>query len=493
MNRRLLLLVSSPALFLGLFLLGACAVGLWTIHNQQNRLLRSYSQNVVSLRAVHDMQMALSRLRYNRLVQMVQPNSERQQRVENDEQAFRSALDRLRKLTPPTQASGLLRIEEGFQRYVEELRGASDSPVSKPDELVRWMEAHPIRHVMIPCQELLEDHQLQIEAELQQSREWSGKLQFALFFLGMVGPIGGLVIGHTIARILSHSIGRLQVRVQDVHSRVAPEVSVVDLVTGHGLEGLNTHLDFLVQRVQGLVERLQAQQREIVHSEQLALAGQLASGVAHEIRNPLTAMKWLLEGTVRAYPTEPLTLEDLRVLLGEIERMEQTVQGMLDLVRPSQASRSSCDFRDLVQKALELVRARKRQLGITCDVELPSEPVRVQVDPAQMKSVLVNLLLNALDAMPQGGRLHLQLQRCPGGGARLQLDDSGHGIAPEVLDRLFTPFISTKPTGTGLGLSVARRIVEAHGGQLSAENRPEGGARFLMTLPAGEPAALAAG
>ncbi len=483
MNRRLHLLITSPALFLGLFLLGACGVGLWTIHSQQNRLLRSYHQNVVSLRAVHDMQMALSRLRYDVLVRLVHPTSELQERVQNDEQAFRSALDQLRQLTPATQAGSLRRIEEGFQRYLQELQDANGTPANKADDVVRWMEAHPLRHVMTPCTELLNAHQMQIEAELEQSQDWSNKLQFALLFLGMVGPIGGLVSGHTIARFLSHSIARLQVRVQDVHSRVAPEVSVVDLLTGHGLEGLNTHLDFLVQRVQGLVERLQTQQREIVHSEQLALAGQLASGVAHEIRNPLTAMKWLVEGTVRAYPNEPLTLEDLRVLLDEIERMEQTVQGMLDLVRPAQASRIRCDLRDLVRQALELVRARKRQLGITCACELSPEPVWVQVDPAQMKSVLVNLLLNALDAMPQGGQLCLRLHHDPETGARLQVDDSGHGIAPEVLDRLFTPFLTTKPTGTGLGLSVARRIVEAHGGQLSAENRAEGGARFLMTLP----------
>ncbi len=491
MNRRLLLLISSPALFLGLFLLGTCTVGLWTLHNQQSRLLRSYHENLVSLRAVHDMQMALGRLRYDVLASnLMPPSNDRLHLVHEDQKAFRSALERLRQLTPPEQTASLNRIEAGFQRYLEELHGLEDSPVGKPEVVVRWMEAHPIRHVMAPCQELLEEHQVKIEEELLQSQDWSTKLQLALIFLGMVGPIGGLVSGHAITRILSHSIARLQVRVQDVHSRVAPEVSVVDLETGQGLEGLNSHLDFLVQRVQGLVERLQAQQRAMVHTEQLAMAGRLASSVAHEIRNPLTAMRWLVEGTVRAYPQEPLTLEDLRVLLGEIERMEQTVQGMLGLVRPSESKRVSCDLRDLVRQAIELVRARKRQLGVTCQLDLPPEPIRAQVDPVQMKSVLVNLLLNALDAMPQGGQMHLQLTRCPpepetnGSTIRLQLDDTGSGIAPDMLDRLFTPFSSTKPTGTGLGLSVARRIVEAHGGRLSAENRHEGGARFLVTLPA---------
>ncbi len=421
MNRRLLLLVSSPALFLGLVLLGACGVGLWTIHNQQNRLLRNYHQNVGSLRAIHEMQMALYRLRYDVLVDRVQPSTDPQEQPQQDHLAFQDALKELRRLALETDTGSLDRIEEGFDRYIRELEGLNGSATNKPEELLRWMETHPIRYVMVPCQKLLDDHQDKIKAELQQSQDWSGKLQFALFFLGMVGPIGGLVSGHAIARTLSHTIAGLQVRVQDVHSRVAPEVSVVDLPTGQGLDGLNSQLDFLVQRVQGLVERLQTQQRQIFHSEQLALAGQLASGVAHEIRNPLTAMKWLVEGSVRAYPDEPLSLEDLRVLLGEIERMEQTVQGMLDLVRPSQATRVSCDCRDLMRQAVELIRARKRQLGVACELELPAEPVRVLVDPAQMKSVLVNLLLNALDAIatsknPYGGQLHLRLTHSPEGG-----------------------------------------------------------------------------
>src|SRR5262249_4226965 len=98
-------------------------------------------------------------------------------------------------------------------------------------------------------------------------------------------------------------------------------------------------------------------------------------------------------------------------------------------------------------------------------------------------TVLVNLFINALDAMPRGGRLRVTLTAVPDGGYRLDVADTGPGIAPEIAARLFTPFLSTKPTGTGLGLSISRRIVEEHGGALTAANRPAGGACFSITLP----------
>ena len=121
---------------------------------------------------------------------------------------------------------------------------------------------------------------------------------------------------------------------------------------------------------------------------------------------------------------------------------------------------------------------------IEIGVHMPEAEVPGNVDQNQIRTVLVNLLLNALDAMPQGGRLDVRLETPhPRWGVRLSVADTGSGIAPEVLARLFTPFVSTKPTGTGLGLTISRRIVEEHGGMLTGDNRPEGGACFTLALP----------
>src|SRR5207302_6939035 len=111
-------------------------------------------------------------------------------------------------------------------------------------------------------------------------------------------------------------------------------------------------------------------------------------------------------------------------------------------------------------------------------------PVMVEVDAGQFCTVLVNLLLNALDALPQQGCIAIDLELAADGDVTLSVSDNGAGIPPEMMNRLFIPFASSKPTGTGLGLSISRRIVEEHGGKITAYNRPEGGATFIITLPA---------
>jgi signal transduction histidine kinase len=261
-------------------------------------------------------------------------------------------------------------------------------------------------------------------------------------------------------------------------------VGSVTIPAGADIQHLDKQLQHVVRRVEDVARNYHRQQRELLRAEQLSAVGQLAASVAHEVRNPLTSVKLLVEGALRPRDPKPLREEDLRVIHGEVVRLEQTVQAFLDFARPPALKRVTCDLRDVVGQAVELVRARARQIGVGVEVACGGEPVPVEIDRGQFTTVLVNLFLNALDAMPRGGRLELTLSAADGG-YRLDVADSGSGIAPEIADRLFTPFVSTKPTGTGLGLVISRRIVEEHGGSLTAANRPSGGACFSITLPWG--------
>jgi signal transduction histidine kinase len=123
-------------------------------------------------------------------------------------------------------------------------------------------------------------------------------------------------------------------------------------------------------------------------------------------------------------------------------------------------------------------------MGVRAECDLPGQPVWAEFDASQIKSVLVNLLMNALEAMPRGGVVRLQLHLPEMNQIRLVVEDTGHGIPREMLTTVFEPFVSTKATGTGLGLAVTKRLIEEHGGHITVENRPEGGARFTITLPA---------
>jgi signal transduction histidine kinase len=159
------------------------------------------------------------------------------------------------------------------------------------------------------------------------------------------------------------------------------------------------------------------------------------------------------------------------------------VQSLLDYARPPAPQRRVIDLREAVRQALRLIHTRLAQQGVELTTSLPSESVRYPVDADQLAGVLGNLFLNALDAMPQGGRLTVALEPTSEG-ISLSVCDTGAGVPSSMQDRLFVPFVSSKPTGTGLGLHSARRVVEQHGGRLLARNQPEGGACFRIELPA---------
>jgi two-component system, NtrC family, sensor histidine kinase HydH len=490
MNRRLHKLLTSPALILGLILVIACTVSVVTLNSLQNRLFDSVSSKTASLHAAHEMEIALHMLRYHSLQRLMNPSADSRasKQTGSDHLAFEKALAEARALCPPEQTPLLVKIEQKYQRYRVELEDALRTlPSATKKDWLAWMEAHPLQQVADPLEELIDINEKMVHDAFAETQESTLTIQRFLVLLAVGGTIGCLCAGFATARRLSRSIARLKVRVQDAHSQLAPEVSVVDLQVDKGADGLHDQLEAVVDQVHTLVEKLQEHQREQARSQQLAVAGQLASSIAHEIRNPLTAMRWLVDNAVKSYGLEPVRLEDLQVLQGEIERMKQSVQGMLDFVRQPSAARHVGDIREIVHQAVELIRARRRQLGIRCELDLPGHPVRADFDHGQIKSVLVNLLLNALDAMPRGGTLSVHVGTAADGTILLEVADTGPGIPAHLLDKIFSPFVSTKDTGTGLGLTVSMRLVLEHGGRLRAENRAQGGARLVVELPGVEP------
>jgi len=203
--------------------------------------------------------------------------------------------------------------------------------------------------------------------------------------------------------------------------------------------------------------------------------------VAHEIRNPLTAIKMLIQAGQEA-GQPPLSPEDLRVIETEIRRMESSLRIFLDFTRPPQLERRSVRLLNLLQEVVGLVRGRTEKQKVDLRLRVEDESIVVMADPEQLRQVLVNLLLNSLDALPRGGTIEVSV-RSAIDTIEVSVSDSGAGIAPEMLPRLFQPFSSNKETGLGLGLVISKRIIEDHGGSVVAGNRPTGGAVFLIRLP----------
>jgi len=486
MYPKLMIRVTAPALIIGLILLGACLAGAWYINRLQTDMAGIISRNVRSLQAAFKLEIRVRQLRHHTLLYLIDPEADLLKAIAEDHENFEMDLaDARATAVTDDEKKCVKKIEDEYEQYRLEQTGllAAVGPGKSPADLKKIVDFHPLRRVVDPCEELLALNHKKMQQAANDSSDASKQGLLALLVLGLAGPIGGLVMGYGVARGLRQSIYRLSVRVQDLAQHLDKDVGSVSMAADGDLQSLDRQLNHIVARVEEVAQRLQQQQRDMLRAEQLAAVGQLAAGVAHEVRNPLTGIKMLVESALKSENRKPLNLEDLRVIYREVARLEQTVQGFLNFAKLPAPKCSTCDLREVVQQAAALVGTRARQQAVTLAIHLPDVPVSTFIDRGQLDTVLVNLLINALDAMPQGGALEVDVELTADGGARVAIADTGTGIAPEVASRLFEPFTTTKPTGTGLGLSISGRILQEHGGALSAGNRPEGGARFLLTLP----------
>ena len=237
--------------------------------------------------------------------------------------------------------------------------------------------------------------------------------------------------------------------------------------------------------------RLQAEREELARraqlAEKLAAVGRLTAGLSHEIRNPLNAAALqlsVLERRVRKLPDDGQgsLLEPLVLVRDEIRRLDQTLQDFLLFSRPRELVRKPLPLESLLRKVADLLSgdAEARQVQLVVDVA-PGTPAAA-ADEGVLRQVLLNLILNALDVSPRGGRIELQ-GRAGEDGIELVVADEGPGIPPEARNRLFEPFFTTKPNGTGLGLAIVHSLVDQHGGRVWVDQAEAGGAAFHIRLP----------
>ncbi len=239
----------------------------------------------------------------------------------------------------------------------------------------------------------------------------------------------------------------------------------------------------LEERIQKTTAELRKTEAQLIRSEKLAALGQLAAGIAHEIRNPLTSINILVHSLREKLASTDPHREDLKVIEEEIGRINEIVDQFLRFARPSPLHFEKTEILPIFEETLALLRPQIEKGRIFVEKDFPSLPPIV-VDREQIKQVVLNLLLNAIQAMPQGGLLRLSGQS-PGGNqwVSLSVQDSGTGIPPEDMDKLFNPFFSTKEGGLGLGLSIAHRIVDEHHGRIEVESSREKGTLFTIWLP----------
>jgi signal transduction histidine kinase len=235
-----------------------------------------------------------------------------------------------------------------------------------------------------------------------------------------------------------------------------------------------------------MTHELVAQRERLVQAERVAAWRELARRLAHELKNPLFPLQITVENMQRArerYPEQfdEVFREGAATLLAELAKLKQIIGRFSDFAKMPAPEMQPVGFNELVTESLKLFEPQFARARVRANVEIDPRLLPVQADPDQMTRVLRNLILNAIDAMPEGGTLTVRTMALEGG-VRLEVSDTGQGLTPEECSRLFTPYYTTKTHGTGLGLAIVQSVVSDHQGRISVESAPGKGTTFRIEL-----------
>ena len=314
------------------------------------------------------------------------------------------------------------------------------------------------------------------EAELQ---SYAYRLALLTIVSAVISIAIALVVAQRLARPIKHLAGAMQEMGADFHTDFAADRSdEIGLLQRSFLE--------MVDRLRATVQEQARLQRMLLHADRLTALGTMAAGVAHEISNPLTGMRSCLERIDKRPDNLTQTQSYVGFMLKALDGMEKVVRGMLDFARQEKEDLAfqSIQLPEILQEVVDLIEHRLREQQIEMTTGFETGLPEIQGNHLGVGQVFLNLILNAIDAMPEGGQLHLSCERV-GEHLVTVVRDTGHGIPESRIDRIFDPFYTTKEVGEGigLGLSIVHGIVEKHGGQIRAASEEGKGTAFTVNLP----------
>ncbi|WP_319759055.1 ATP-binding protein [Maridesulfovibrio sp.] len=253
-------------------------------------------------------------------------------------------------------------------------------------------------------------------------------------------------------------------------------VNVTEIRTGN-----SEHLG-MVYMIRDLTQVRQLQE-QIRKADRLAAIGQLAAGVAHEVRNPLSSIKGYATYFGSLFPEDSDNRKAAEVMTTEVERLNRAISELLEMARPADIKLRETDVKTLIESSLRLVSQEAESASVSIETDVAPDMPRITADPDRLAQTLINLYINAIQAMPEGGILGVSAGLAEQG-LRITVRDTGGGLPGDDFSRIFDPYYTTKPSGTGLGLAIVQKIVEAHGGTIEVEYSGTQGTSFIITIPA---------
>ncbi len=466
------------------------------MHVLQGRAAWALADNVTSIRASYKLELVIREVRHA-LDQFARSGNRSllADAVARQPEVERAAKEVTDLSSTDFEFGAVAKMNAGLDRFFQKLQElASGNAVGQPQAVHELAEQILADEVLPYSKKYLDFNEQELKDRSHDNEVMAGRLVLALALLGVCGAVAGLIAGFGLARGIQRTIYQLTIPLRDVAGRLNQVVGPVSISNDPAMEDLPQVLKAISAEVNSVIEKFHATNRQILRSDQLAALGQLAAGLAHELHNPLMCVKILIQSAL-ADGAASLDGEDLRVLDQEVVRLENLLQSFLDFARPAQLERRQVDLRPLVAQTVTILTARAARRKVSIGYRPPRQAVSLSGDEAQLRQVTLNLLLNALDATPDGGKIWIEVGLWSSAGeddwrepaadrrAFVKVADNGRGLPPGDPERIFEPFFSTKETGLGLGLAICRRIVESHGGTIAAAARVGGGTVFTIELP----------
>ncbi|MBN2092339.1 MCP four helix bundle domain-containing protein [candidate division KSB1 bacterium] len=338
------------------------------------------------------------------------------------------------------------------------------------------------------CEKLITMNEVMMEEISQQIKNDNQTVNRVMYLFGLLGIIMGLALGAFLARSITHPIYELVLKLKSVTGEEHIEKLNINAGTDTELENLDKHVKNLIGIVYEANKNLERSQKMLIQSEKLASLGKMAAGLAHEIRNPLTAIKMLIFTLVNEVKNNFQMSQDFQVILTEIERMDKFLQNFLDFARPPIPNFVIIEMNEIIRQTLNLLAPQIKNAGIRLERNLSIEELTIFGDKDQVQIVLMNIIINSIQAMTPSGKLKIGSRKATHPDffnelVQIQIRDTGPGIPIEIFENIFDPFVTGKATGTGLGLSIAYQFVRNHNGWIDISNNPDDGATFTLNLP----------
>lgn len=460
------------------------------IYRIQDETTTLMEQNVRSAKTAKELTLSLYDIRAASLTYLFDRSPERIAILQQKQSDFILLLQKAKESANTEEENVLIQqISALFSNYQQTLTNALElhkmGRISQPNKLIVLASQDLINTIEEKTNSFIAKNE-SAQAEYQESIQKNDNIiRSAMYALGFGGIVLGIVLGWMVARILLNPIYKLVLKVRDAAG--SEVVEHIKMSPGKELEELDLHINRLIGRINQANEDLRRNRELLERSSKLAAIGKIAPALAHEIRNPLTAIKMLIHVMMEEPGISKDKLHDLEIITHEINRVEGFLQNFLKYARPSKPQMQMVSIVPVVQETLHLLQPRMKQNKIGLTEIHEQENLRIKADPDMIKQVVMNLVLNAIESMGQDGELRfstiVKAEDPENKILQVIISDSGPGIPDDILDSLFDPFVKGKDQGIGLGLSISQRIAELHHGWISASNNQGKGATFTVNLP----------